>query len=103
MKTIWDPAAKESLRQIARYINTQFGYEARRDFIKRVHETEAFLKRHPDIGFPDPLFTHRRYAYHSVIINGLSKLVYYVDGEVIYIAALWDTRKDPEKQADIID
>ncbi|MBP5573308.1 MAG: type II toxin-antitoxin system RelE/ParE family toxin [Bacteroidales bacterium] len=103
MKTIWDPAAKESLRQIARYINTQFGRETRRNFITKVHETETLLKRHPNIGFPDPLFSHRRYVYRSVIINGLSKLVYYVDNDSIYIAALWDTRREPNHQADSVE
>lgn len=61
--------------------------------------TETTLKQHPNIGFLDPLFTHRHITYRSVIINSLSKLVYYVDGDVIYIAAFWDTRREPEKQA----
>ena len=98
MKTSWDPAAKESLRQIARYINTNFGHEARRHFIQLVQETENNLKRNPNIGFVDPLFANRCLTYRSVIINGLSKLVYYTEGDTIYIAAFWDTRKEPEKQ-----
>ena len=99
MKTSWDPAAKESLRQIARYINTQFGRKARQSFIERVHETENYLKHNPYIGIVDPLFVKRRLPYRSIIINGLSKMVYYVDGDTIFIAAFWDTRREPKNQA----
>ena len=63
-------------------------------------QTESIWKR---FGFPDPLFSHRRYVYRSVIINGLSKLVYYVDNDSIYIAAFWDTRREPKNQADSVE
>ena len=33
------------------------------------------------------------------IINGLSKLVYRIDDDVIHIVAFWDTRMEPEHQA----
>ena len=38
-------------------------------------------------------------AYRSVIINGLNKLVYRIDGDTIYIVGFWDTRMDDKEQA----
>ena len=99
MKTQWDPKAKAALRQVARYVNMKFGKKARQDFIQRVKEKEAQLKRAPGIGLIDPLFEDRSQAYRSVIINGLNKLVYRVDGDTIYIVGFWDTRMDDEDQA----
>jgi len=47
----------------------------------------------------DPLFADRPVAYRSIIINGLSKMVYRVDDDVIHIVGFWDTRQEPEAQA----
>ena len=52
------------------------------------------------MGVIDPLFVSYRRTYRSIIINGLSKLVYFIDGEDIYIAAFWDTRQEPKAQAE---
>ena len=99
MKTHWDPKAKAALRQVARYINMRFGRMARQDFMQRVKEKEVQLKRAPNIGKIDPLFEDRPMAYRSVIINGLSKMVYRVENDIIYIVGFWDTRMDDENQA----
>lgn len=37
-------------------------------------------------------------AYRSIVVGGLSKMVYVVEGETIYIAAFWDCRQEPEIQ-----
>ena len=57
------------------------------------------LKKSPNVGAIDPLFVDRPIAYRSIIINGLSKMVYYIDGDIIRIAAFWDTRREPQAQA----
>ena len=53
----------------------------------------------PNLGSIDPLFADRPVAYRSIIINGLSKMVYRVDDDVIHIVGFWDTRQEPEAQA----
>jgi Txe/YoeB family toxin of Txe-Axe toxin-antitoxin module len=57
------------------------------------------LKRSPGIGQIDPLFADRPQTYRSVIINGLNKLVYRIEGNTIHIVGFWDTRMDDEEQA----
>jgi len=99
MKTEWDPQAKKNLRQIAQYIQRRFGTEARKSFLEEVKKTDNLLKNNPQMGMVDPLFAERKLTYRSVIINNLSKMVYFVNGETIYIAAFWDTRKEPKAQA----
>ena len=47
------------------------------------------------------MFAERPTAYRSIIINGLSKMVYYIDDEFVRIAAFWDTRREPQSQAEL--
>lgn len=38
-------------------------------------------------------------AYRSIIVRRLNKIVYYIDNNTLHIAAFWDTRKEPKRQA----
>lgn len=57
------------------------------------------LKHSPYIGKIDPLFQNRVQTYRSVIVNGLNKLVYRIEGNTIHIVAFWDTRMEPKNLA----
>ena len=99
MNIVWHPLAKESKQQIANYIRREFGVKRKIRFLQEVIDTANMLKDSPNIGQIDPLFSNRPKTYRSIIINGLSKMVYYVDGDTIHIAAFWDTRREPKNQA----
>ena len=99
MRAKWTDHAKEQRRQVADYIRKQFGTRRKRQFMQEVNETVRMLMQTPYIGQIDPLFVERPVAYRSIIINGLNKLVYRVDGDRILIVAFWDTRSEPENQA----
>lgn len=45
------------------------------------------------------LFAHRKQTYRSLIVRRLNKIVYYVKGDTLHIAAFWDTRREPKSQA----
>ncbi len=87
------------MRQVARYVNRKFGRKARQEFMQRVKDVEQRIANQPNIGSIDPLYADRSQAYRSVIINGLNKLVYRIDGDIIYIIDFWDTRREPVKQS----
>ena len=99
MRVIWQTIAKRQRDIIAEYIRQEFGAKRRNLFLQEVRKTTRMLSRSPNIGSIDSLFSERPIAYRSVIINGLSKLVYRIDNEVIHIVAFWDTRQEPESQA----
>ena len=99
MRVIWDSRAKEAQRQIAAYIRHQFGVKFEKNFMQKVDQTVCMLVKSPNIGRIDPLFADRPIAYRSIVINGLSKLVYYIKDDTIRIAAFWDTRREPVAQA----
>ncbi len=99
MKVTWHSRAINGRDQVADYIRRQFGAKRKNLFLQHVRQTTRILKRHQEIGPIDPLFADRPRTYRSVIIDGLSKMVYFVEGDVIYIAAFWDCRKDPSAEA----
>ena len=99
MKVIWDPKAKENRSEVADYIRRQFGAKRKMRFLQEVREITNNLRTAPYIGKIDPLFEDRARTYRSVIVNGLNKMVYFVEGDIIYIAAFWDTRMNDEEQA----
>lgn len=99
MKAIWDSEAKKAQRQVASYIRKEFGVKRAKKFRQEVDDTVNQLMRSPGIGQIDPLFRDRARTYRSVIINGLNKLVYFTEGDILFIAGFWDTRMDDEEQA----
>ena len=98
MKVIWDSLAIRERNQVANYIQRHFGTKRKERFLSEVREATQMLKRNSGIGSIDPLFADRPIAYRSIVINGLSKMVYYINGDAIYIAAFWDCRKEPKSQ-----
>lgn len=98
MKAIWEPKAKEAKSQISAYIRTEFGTKRAKKFRQEVDDTVTMLMRAPNIGQIDSLFEGRTKTYRSVIVNGLNKMVYYVEDDTIHIAAFWDTRREPTNQ-----
>ena len=54
---------------------------------------------YPGIGSYEPLLVERPEGFRSVVVHRNCKLVYYVDGDTLYIADLWDTRREPRAQA----
>ena len=59
------------------------------------------VRNNSDIGRVDPMFVDLSRSYRSIVIDGLSKLVYFVEDDIIYIAAFLDTRRLPSMMADI--
>lgn len=103
MKLIWHGSAKAGRRQVATYIRREFGIKRVKVFQQEVDDTVKQLMRSPGIGQIDPLYADRTLTYRSVIINGLNKLVYRIDEDIIHIVDFWDTRREPKSQASQIE
>lgn len=100
MRIIWHSQAKKGRRQVAEYIRKRFGIQRVKIFRQDVDQIAKTLMQYPNLGPIDPLFNDRPVTYRSVVINGLSKMVYRVDDEDIHIVGFWDTRREPKQQAE---
>lgn len=99
MKVVWQEAAKVGRRQIAAYIRKEFGTRRAKTFRQEIDDTVRLLMNSPGIGQIDPLYADRTLTYRSIVINGLNKMVYRIEGDIIYIVDFWDTRREPTNQA----
>ena len=99
MKIRWHKRAVAQLYEVENYVLWKFGEQARQEFMDEVEQSVLKLSDMPMMGAHDPLFAHRKRAYRSIIVRKLNKVVYYVDGGVVYIAAFWDCRREPRNQA----
>ena len=96
MIVIWSPKAKESLKRISRYIFLTFGEKPTEKFKERVLQLEKTLATNPNIGPREPLLIKYSNNYRSIVVNNLNKFVYYVENDIVHIAAFWDTRREPK-------
>ena len=99
MRIHWEDKAEWNLHQIEDYIFERFGPDSLEKFMDRVDQSVETILRYPNIGPVEPLLADLPQSYHSVVVGNLSKIVYRVEDEVIYIADIWDCRREPKAMA----
>jgi plasmid stabilization system protein ParE len=99
MRVEWTEQAKVGRKQVADYIRDRFGLRHKRDFIQEVNKAVNMLMRLPNVGSVESLLADYPRTYRSIVVNHLSKIVYRIDGDIIYIVAFWDVRRNPETLA----
>ncbi len=99
MTVKWTPTAKKQWRKTAKYIQKKFGDKSREAFMQEVLQTSILLGQYPNLGKIEPFLADLPRSYRSVVVSRLNKIVYYIDGNIIYIVAFWDTRREPKQQA----
>ena len=95
MRIEWTDRAIRGKQNVADYIRDRFGYKHKKKFAQEVDRTVRMLLKHPILGSVEPLLADRPKTYRSVVINGLSKMVYLIEDDIVYIVAFWDCRQDP--------
>ena len=100
MKVSWSKSASDAVVRTSIYILDKFGPKASEDFLQEVQHVSDLLESNPCLGPVEPLLAQKSMPYRSVVLNHLNKIVYYIKGDTIRIAAFWDTRREPKAQAD---
>ena len=100
MKVSWSKKAGDAVVQTSVYILDKFGPKASEEFLQEVQHVSDLLESNPCLGPVEPLLAQKSKPYRSVVLNHLNKIVYYIKGDNIRIAAFWDTRREPKAQAD---
>ncbi len=99
MKVRWSPGARERMDKTADFIQEQYGVKSKMRFKKEVRRVNDLLKANPYLGPVEPLLEDLPVEYHSIVVNSLNKMVYRIADDTIHIADFWDTRREPQKQA----
>lgn len=100
MKPIWTEGAVSDWEGIARYIAVNFGKKAFDEFDKKTDEAERQIADFLGSGTPLKTRKHRNLGLKFVFIGKLSKMIYHVVDETVFIDVIWDTRQSPKRLAD---
>ncbi|MBO7438617.1 MAG: type II toxin-antitoxin system RelE/ParE family toxin [Bacteroidales bacterium] len=103
MNVIWSEKAAETVRDIAAYIQREFGEQTKAKFLSEIDATVSVLVLNPKMGAKDPFLKDFSVELRSVRVNRLNRIVYYIDGQRIVIASFSDNRRDPKKFADDVE
>ena len=95
MTLIWHPEATLSAAQTAEYIRLRDGEIASESFIEAIDEAVATIKAFPQSSPEERLFRKNPLHFRSVSIQKLSKIIYLIEDETIYIVDFWDIRMKP--------
>jgi len=90
----WSLLAYDAYQNIGDDIQERFGYKAKNDFEKEVDETVRRLAKFPNLGKQE-LELAEDGSVRSMPIRKLSKIIYFVEEDILYIADVWSTRQDP--------
>ena len=99
MRVEWTDRAKEEKKQVADYIRDRFGLRHKRCFIQDVNKIVKMLMHQPNAESIEPLLDDQPKTFRSIVVNRFSKIVYRIDGDIIYIVAFWDVRRNPDTLA----
>ena len=99
MKVRWSPDAKAALDKTGDFIMQKFGIQAKMKFKQEVKKVNDMLKSNPYLGPVEPLLDDLSGTYRSIVVNRLNKIVYCIVDDTIHIADFWDTRREPQNQA----
>lgn len=99
MQVKWKKRAEDEVRAVIAYGAEHFGERVAIAFYQKIKLWAECLAVHPNLGFREPLLENRTYLYRSLVVHKHYKLIYYVDAEAdtLYIADLWDMRREPSK------
>lgn len=100
MQLQWLAPALTQLREVERYYRAHGGAKAVKTQLLPVMESVSLLPAHPCLGKKDSTFKEIK-PYRYLVCGGY-RVYYYMELNVIYIAALWDMRRNPSGLAEVL-
>ena len=98
-EVVWNQFARQEWRNKLIYGLNEFGEKSAIHFVRRTNTIIETIRKHPEIGYPEPLLKHRRKTYRAYHIVDPLKLIYYYvkSSDTIRIVDVWDMRREPKK------
>lgn len=97
MKIVWNSAAEDEWAEIIDYCGYNYGQAEAEKKNKRLAKVLQYLESYPEIGHINEDLVGKKYEYREFIVMKPIKVVYFIEGEDIVIAAFVDMRRDPKK------
>ena len=95
MSIIWSDQADAAFWKIRDYLFLHFGAAAEDDYLQAVNEAIKQVAKNPQSGIAVYELA-KDGSVRSILVNRLSKFIYYVENDTLHIADVWDTRQNPK-------
>lgn len=96
LRVFWTDSARFRLEEIFDYYKNKASINVARKLVKQILDRTIQLEKNPESGPVEPLLSHRKYEYRY-LIEGNYKIIYWIEGQYIKIATVFDCRQNPEK------
>lgn len=95
MNVVWSDTAKKNFRTILFYVYDQFGKRAMDKYNDAIFSAIDSLLLNPCLASKELLLDNMSVEFRSLVVQKLSKVIYYFDETTLYIVNVWDTRRNP--------
>ncbi len=96
IKVFWTQTALNNLEDIFEYHKIKASINVARKLVKKIVSSTILIQNNPKIGRVEELLRDRKFEYRFIIV-GNYKIIYWIEDNYIKIAAVFDTRQNPEK------
>jgi len=93
----WKKRARRQLRDILYYHRLKASLKVARNIRTEIMETVDKLSVFPQMGCVSSDIDDNSRIYRTLVANRNYKVIYYIEGNIVYIFAIWDVRQDPQK------
>lgn len=92
---VWTELARSDIESIFHYYETISSLLAE-TIVDEIFESVDYLKKMPEIGAKEPLFSDLDRNYRYLVVLRRYKLIYLYENNICYILMVWDCRNNPE-------
>jgi toxin ParE1/3/4 len=96
LKVFWTDTARYQLEDIFDYHKETAGLNIAKKLISKIIDCTIRLENYPQIGTKEELLAERKFEYRY-LTEGNYKIIYWIEGNLVKIAAVFDCRQNPDK------
>jgi toxin ParE1/3/4 len=96
MKVFWTDTARNQLEDIFNYYSEKANLNTAKKLIGKIIDRTIQLENNPLSGTKEPLLQQRKFEYRY-LVEGHYKIIYWIDGNYIQVASIFDCRQNPVK------
>jgi plasmid stabilization system protein ParE len=101
-KIDWSDDALTHLQELIDYLRDEAGELTVTKITSKITRRIDLLATQPEFGQREPLLEGKRHEYRR-LIEGRYKIIYRVEGDTVYISAIFDTRQNPDRLRGLFD
>ncbi|OFX32213.1 MAG: hypothetical protein A2X08_08285 [Bacteroidetes bacterium GWA2_32_17] len=95
---LWSDSAISDLQDIHDYYLAKASLKVANKIVTYIVDKSLLLSKNPRIGQTETLLKHKKEEIRY-LVEGNYKIVYVIEGQIVFIATIFDCRQDPNKLA----